>query len=144
MTLTYRNAKIEDIPVIYGLCRQLIDAYEDVERINYEKVLHWVHRKIEAQLDEYTVIEADGQKVGYYHFSKNAENLWELDDLYLFPQFQNQGIGTAVIRKCCEQADGPVMLYVFQKNKRAVALYKRMGFAVTKVIGESRYLMKKT
>ena len=64
----------------------------------------------------------------------------EIDDLYIFPEFQNQGIGTAVIRKCCESRL-PVMLYVFTRNTGAFALYRRLGFRVTETIGNSRCIM---
>lgn len=142
MQLTYQSAGPEDVPILYGLCKQLIDTYEETEQIDYEKVLRWVGRKIETQIDAYTVIFADGQKAGYYHFYWNAEKLWELDDLYIFPEFQNQGIGTAILQKCCA-CGKPVMLYVFQKNQRAAALYQNMGFEIVKEIGKSRYIMKK-
>ena len=71
---------------------------------------------------------------------KNAE--YEIDDLYIFPDFQSKGIGSTVIRKCCSAVNEPVMLYVFIKNHRAVSLYKRLGFAVVKTVKDSRYIMK--
>ena len=68
---------------------------------------------------------------------------YELDDLYLFPEFQNKGIGSMVIKKCCLAVNEPVMLYVFVRNDRAVTLYKRLGFEIIKTINESRYIMVK-
>ena len=90
------------------------------------------------------MISADGRKAGYYHFFRNEDGIPELDDLYLFPEFQNQGIGSAVIEKCCDEVLEPVMLYVFIRNNRAVSLYQRLGFEIVETIKESRYILKCT
>ena len=143
MVLTYEKANIEDIPCIYELCKQLIDAYEDIRNINYGAVLNWLRKKLETQIGEYTAVYADGQKAGYYHFCQNEDAQFELDDLYIFPEFQNKGIGTAVIQKCCASTTAPVFLYVFTKNERAVSLYQRLGFAVVKTVNDTRFIMKR-
>lgn len=143
MNITYHRATNEDIEPLYNLCKNLIDAYEQLESIDYPRVIKWVRKKIESSIDEYTVVHADGRKAGYYHFHKNKDGEYEIDDLYIFPEFQNQGIGSEVIETCCSSVDEPVMLYVFIKNQRAVSLYKRLGFEVVKTVHDSRYIMKK-
>ncbi len=141
MTLTYEKAQAEDIPRIYDLCKQLIDQYENTAQIAYEKVLAWVGRKLEAQIDQYTAVFANGQKAGYYHFFRNEDGQMELDDLYIFPDLQEKGIGTAVVKKCLAEASEPVILYVFIRNTGAVQLYERLGFQVTETVGNTRYIM---
>lgn len=143
MNITYDRAKIEDIACIYQLNKQLIHDYEKIENIDYDKVLNWVQKKIESCINEYTTIYADGVKAGYYHFYKNEDAEFEIDDLYIFPEFQNKGIGSNVISKCCSAVTEPVMLYVYIKNQKAVSLYKRLGFEVVKTIKDSRFIMKK-
>ena len=100
--------------------------------IKYPKVLAWVRRKIEENIAEYRRILRDGIHVGYYRLAPDDDGR-ELDDLYIFPEFQNRGIGTAVIRQCCAQ--GPVNLYVFTKNTGALALYRRLGFREIRQVG---------
>ena len=97
MNITYDKATAYDVECIYQLCKQLIDGYENIESIDYEKVLKWVRNKIEASIDEYTAVYADGQKAGYYHFYKNEDGENEIDDLYIFSEYQNQGIGIIYI-----------------------------------------------
>lgn len=143
MVITYQQATPEDIAPIYELCKQLIYTYENLEAIDVHKVMNWVQRKIESSICQYTAVYANGQKAGYYHFYQNEDGQFELDDLYVFPQFQNQGIGTAIIEKCCASVASPVMLYVFIKNHRAVALYQRLGFTMIKTVNDSRYIMQK-
>ena len=142
MEITCRTANVEDIDAIYAFCKQLILNFERLESIDYSKVMSWVRKKIESSIDEYTVIYANEQKAGYYHFYKNDDGLFEIDDLYIFPEFQNQGIGSEVIKRCCASVNSPVVLYVFIENKRAVSLYKRLGFEITETIHSSRYIMK--
>mgnify|MGYP003304164683 CR=1 FL=1 len=142
MNITYDSAKIEDVERVYQLCEQLIHDYEIIDRIDLDRVLRWVRKKIANCINEYTTVFVDGKKAGYYHFYKNEDGEYEIDDLYIFPEFQNQGIGSSVIRKCCSEVDGPVMLYVFIKNHRAVSLYKRLGFDVVETVNDSRYIMK--
>lgn len=142
MILTYEKASAADIESVYGLCKKLINAYEDNSLIDYEKVLRWVKNKLNDSIDEYTVVYADGTKAGYYHFFKNDDGIDELDDLYIFTEFQNKGIGTQVINKCIASSGSELMLYVFIKNEAAVSLYERLGFKIEKCVGSTRYIMK--
>ncbi len=142
MTIEYRQATPEDAAPIYELCKQLICRYERTEDIDYPRVLKWVRKKIENAITDYTAIFADGEKAGYYHFYQNEDGEFELDDLYVFPQFQNRGIGSQVVEKCCASVSAPVMLYVFAENKGAIALYQRLGFVITETIRDTRYIMK--
>ncbi len=141
--ITYQTATVCDIEPIYRLCKQLIDDYENLESIDYDKVLKWVRKKIESSIDEYTAVFVSGEKAGYYRFYQNEEGQHELDDLYIFPEYRNRGIGTEIIQKCCLSVNAPVMLYVFIKNEKAVALYKRLGFEIIRTVNNSRYIMKK-
>lgn len=143
MELTFRKAGNEDAERIFQFNKELILQYETLEEINLDYVLSWVQKKISSRIDEYTVICAEGKKAGYYHFFRNEEGELELDDLYFFPEFRNQGIGSVVIKKCCTSVKEPVMLYVFVQNQGAVSLYKRMGFQVTETIKDSRLIMKR-
>ena len=142
MNITYDRAAAEDAECIYQLCKQLIDEYENIDDMDYDKVLKWVRKKIENCIMDYTAVYADGKKAGYYHFYQNEDGEYEIDDLYIFPEYQSRGIGTAVIRKCCSQVDKPVMLYGFIKNDRAFSLYKSLEFEVVKTVKASRYIMK--
>ena len=143
MELTYKPAAAEDMEPVFALCKNLIEQYENLEHIDLPKVLRWVRRKIETCIGEYTVIYAENQKAGYYHFCKNEDGLYEIDDLYIFPEFQNRGIGTAVIKRCCASVQVPVVLYVFVRNTGAVALYERLGFKVVETVHGSRCIMRR-
>lgn len=67
----------------------------------------------------------------------------ELDDLYIIPELRSKGIGTAIVKKCFEESDGTIFLYVFAKNVRAIALYEKLGFKIVKNIRDTRYIMER-
>ena len=139
--LTFAPGEPEDVEVLFRLSRQLIDQYEDVDRIDYEKVLRWVRRKIEAHITEYVRVMVGGEIAVYYRFQP-CDGKMELDDLYILPSFRCRGIGTRVLEKCRQETDLPIFLYVFVRNVRAIALYQRMGFRIVKAAGETRYIME--
>ena len=143
MELSFEKAAPADAERICSLCKELIDRYEDLTRIDYNKVLGWVRRKIENNIGEYTCVLWNGEKVGYYRFQPNEERM-ELDDLYVFETFQNRGIGTEILKKCIRETGKPIFLYVFRKNIGAIALYERMGFRVTETVDASRFIMTKS
>ena len=142
MELNYVRASGADVEAIFALSKALIDRYEDVESIDYDKVLQWVRRKIDAQIGEYQRVLMDGDLAGYVHFHPDGERM-ELDDLYILPEYRGRGIGTAVVEKCCAETEKPVYLYVFRRNEGAVRLYRRLGFEIVQEVGGSRYIMQR-
>lgn len=142
MNLTYKPATIADIEPLYEWNQWLIRAYETDVSLDIDKILQWVRRKLETSIGTYTAVYADGAKAGYYRFFRSEDGEHELDDLYVCPSFQNKGIGTEIIQKCLASIRTPVRLYVFIRNTRAVALYRRLGFEVIETIGDSRYIMR--
>lgn len=50
---------------------------------------------------------------------------------------------TKILKKCISETNLPIFLYVFKNNKRAVALYQKLGFQVTEIIKSSRYIMQR-
>lgn len=141
--ITCKKATVCDTEQIYRLCKGLIDNYENIEDIDYDKVLKWIREKIEKSIEEYTAVYIEHEKVGYYHFYQNEDGEYELDDLYIFSEYQNRGIGTEIIKKCCYSVNAPIILYVFIKNERAIALYQRLGFEIIRTVHGSRYVMRK-
>ena len=140
MQLRFLPASEADIPLIYAQCVALVEAYEDMERIDRESVFAWLRRKIQSNIREYTCVWVQGQKAAFYHLSP-GEDTWELDDLYVLEPFRNRGIGSAILKKCCEEASKPLFLYVFTGNRRAMELYRRHGFTVTETVGDTRCIM---
>ena len=130
MDLTYSPVVPADAGVIFDLCKALIDQYEDISTIDYDTVLAWVRRKIEENISEYRRILLGGVHAGYFHFCP-ADEGWELDDLYVFPEFRNRGAGGAFLDYMAQTNPNALLrLEVEEENEGAVALYQRHGFEV--------------
>lgn len=135
--LYYRKAEERDIPVIFDQAKTLIDAYEDISAIDYDKVLSWMERKITAQIENYTCVWLDDEKCAYFCLSEDGE----LDDLYVLPPFRGKGIGTAILKRCIDLSKAPLWLYVFKRNVGAIKLYQRFGFECREEVGKTRQIM---
>lgn len=139
--ISFCSAEKVDVPVIFALSKELIDAYEDVSSIAYEKVLDWVQNKIQQNISSYTRICMNGKTVGYFRLIPDGAQT-ELDDFYVLEEYRNRGIGTMVLRQCIAMSEGPVYLYVFRKNARAIKLYTAMGFVIAEEVGKTRFIMR--
>ena len=137
MNLLFCAASESDVPVIYEQAKALIDAYEDTQAIDYDKVLAWVRRKIETQIQSYTRVLLDGKICAYYRLCADGE----LDDLYVLDGFRGQSIGSEILNKCIKESSNGIWFYVFSRNIRAIAFYKRFGFTVREQIGTTRVIM---
>ena len=142
MNIKYKPADKTDIELIFELNKALIDEYENIEAIDYQKVLSWVRNKIETHIHEYICVMLNEKKVGYFYFH-DADGKMEIDDFYVFPQYRNMGIGTEILKNCISETDLPIFLYVFANNKGAIAFYQKLGFQVTEIIKGSRYIMQR-
>lgn len=140
--LTYLAADGTDVSAICSLSKALVDRYEDVSHIHYDAVITWVRNKIRENIADYTCVFRGSEKVGYYHLTKEADG-WELDDFYVLPQYQNQGLGTKVLEHCIAVTDGPIYLYVFVENTGAIRLYERFGFSIVQKVSDTRVIMRR-
>lgn len=141
MNLVYKTSQNTDISKIFELSKNLIDEYEDIQSIEYDKVLKWVYKKIEENIHEYTSIYLDHTLVGYYHFHENGDKM-ELDDFYIFEAHRNKGIGSRVLSDLI-QIDQPIYLYVFVKNVKAIQLYEKFGFKIREYVHQTRCIMER-
>lgn len=143
MKLQFISAEKADVEIIFSQLKELIDAYEDLSSIQYDKVLAWCRRQIEENIGQYTCILCDGEKASWYNLSLSDDDRMELDNFYVLPQFRNRGIGTAALERCIGETDKPIFLYCFTKNTRALALYSRMGFRKIEAVGTTRCIMQR-
>ncbi|MCQ4925086.1 GNAT family N-acetyltransferase [Tissierella carlieri] len=143
MNITFKNATAIDIDKVFELNKNLIEKYETNLNLDFEKNFIWVKKKIEYNIENYQYIHFEGINVGYYYLHDEDGNL-ELDDFFIFDEFQGRGIGTEVLKHIsliAKEKNKDVFLYVFVNNQGAINLYHRNGYKIVKNIADSRYIM---
>ena len=95
---------------------------------------------------EVRAIYLDDKLAGFYWIEERGDTL-HLHGLILKIEFQRQGIGTAVLTMLAIKYQGKldkIELGVYQANSEAIRLYERMGFHITRNLGDLHfYIMLK-
>ncbi len=138
--MQYEPAGARDKSLLFFLAKENVEQYEDLHAMRLAPALVQIRDKIEAHIEEYTAIWQGKTKVGYFYLHRDGDG-WEWEDFYLFPEYRGQGIGTQVLRERLPGQTDPVFLYVFLRNTRAIALYRRFGFKVTQTLRGSLHRM---
>lgn len=79
--------------------------------------------------EEIRIVLVDGVKVGWIQVSQTESEV-HLDQIHLYEEVREQGIGTKLIRETmadARRAGKPVLLSLLRGN-RAISLYRRLGF----------------
>ena len=133
------KASKKDIPRLIQYKKDIIYMYsKDLAEDERNKIDEYVINSVNETFKDYFNIIVDDKIIGSVCI-KDLENAKLLDEIYLEKEFRNKGIGTDIIRKIIENNKN-VYLWVYKKNKKAVLLYKRLGFTIEEET-ESRYYM---
>ncbi|HAZ37213.1 MAG TPA: N-acetyltransferase [Clostridiaceae bacterium] len=144
MEITFKNATSNDIDRIVELNRKLIMKYETNLNLDFKRIFDWIKKKAENNIDNYQCVYLGKIKVGYFFLHDKGGEL-ELDDLFIFDEFQGRGIRTYILKYAASIAKGKnkaIFLYVFAKNYGAINLYTRNGYKISENISNSRYIMR--
>ena len=85
-------------------------------------------RGVVLEKDEVWVVEDEGRIVGMSALSGDL-----LDQLYVHPDAQGRGAGSALIDTAKERRPGGFTLWVFQQNEAARRFYERSGFRLVRL-----------
>jgi ribosomal protein S18 acetylase RimI-like enzyme len=86
---------------------------------------------------EYSIILYQDRPVGRFWTGKSADEI-RLLDIAILPEFQNRGIGAALVKALIEEAEEanlPLRHMVFQLNIDALRFYERLGFKTIEDVG---------
>jgi GNAT superfamily N-acetyltransferase len=99
-----------------------------------DEVLPHIADDIFEYHEEVWLAEEDGRILGFLGIRRSRRDGWEtLERLYVEPDAQNRGIGTALLDKAKALRPEGLHLWVFQKNEGARRFYERHGFRLVKL-----------
>ena len=90
------------------------------------------------------VVVVDRADAGLLHVEREPAELF-LANIQIHPDFQNRGLGSAVVQTVIEtgqQLRLPIRLQVLKVNFRARQLYERLGFSVSQDTGTHTIMRK--
>ncbi|MBE2220730.1 MAG: GNAT family N-acetyltransferase [Anaerolineae bacterium] len=139
---TLRPATHADFEFLYQLHRATMKPYIEATWGWQES---WQRDYFEAKWEpsKRNIIQIEGEDAGVLVI-ENREDAYYLGLIEILPEFQGQGVGTAVIQNFIAAAQAqslPATLHVLKSNNPAQQLYERLGFVI--VADEAyRYKMK--
>ena len=133
--LSLRKANANDSEFVFTVKKAAFREY--VEQVwgwddSYQRELH--SRRFDSQ--ELLIIQFRGIDIGFLSTSNTSDAL-KLNQLYILPEYQGRGIGTAGMTRVLDDASlrqKPVVLQVLKVNTRGIVFYQRLGFII---VGET-------
>jgi ribosomal protein S18 acetylase RimI-like enzyme len=135
-----RQAAMDDYEFLYNLHVLALRPY--VEKLwGWEE--SWQREYFERKFDpqKCKIIQIQGQDAGVLVVQQCKDQTY-IELIELLPEFQRQGVGTAIITNICSQAherNEMVTLYVLKSNIPARRLYERLNF---EIVHEEEYRIK--
>jgi GNAT superfamily N-acetyltransferase len=87
----------------------------------------WIRDVVLRDLEVW-LAEDDGRALGFAALGQDL-----LEHLYVHPQAESRGIGTALLALSKDRRPGGLRLWVFQKNRGARRFYERHGFRLVQL-----------
>jgi ribosomal protein S18 acetylase RimI-like enzyme len=133
LAVTTRNAERSDVEFAFKVTEAAMRSY--VEQTWGEWKAGWQreHHVSSFNAEPHRVVLVGEVQAGILVVAEAATHL-QVEKLYLLPEFQNQGIGTALLEGVLRQgqaASKPVFLRVLTVNTSAQRFYARHGFRIT-------------
>lgn len=127
----YKNGNSSEIHFIYDLKKEVYKEY--VEKTygewNEENQQKLFARFMKENSKNIELIYLKDELVGFYNGKNKDNNTFEIGNICVKPEYQNKGIGTAVLKEILfEHKEQNIKLQVFKINEKAIKLYEKMGF----------------
>ena len=135
MNFTLRPASPADYAWLWALKRLTMRSYVEEQSGSWDDEAQEAFFRRNFVPAFIRVVVVDSRDVGLLHVEPEPEMLF-LANVQILPEFQNRGLGTALIRVVMAEAKAAGLgtrLQVLKSNRPARRLYERLGFAITQI-----------
>lgn len=110
--------------------QEILPLYERVGWINYVKNPLMLKEAYAHSLKIYAAY-CDDQIVGIVRVVGDGFSVVFVQDLLVYPKYQRQGIGTALLKKILQEYPSVYQLHLLTDNtEKTIAFYKSLGFVM--------------
>ena len=141
--VTVRNAELIDQTFAYDTRELAMRTYVEQTWGKWNQDEAEIQIADDIQHRRLRIIELDGKPAGMMRIDEHSTHL-DIDQLFLRPETQGRGIGTALVKSVLARAETkklPVRLWVLRANP-ARTLYERLGFVVFEETAASLHLQR--
>lgn len=150
MTINIKKCTLEDLSrlqeISYETFNETFKEQNSPENMEayLEKAfnLKQLETELSQRSSQFYFVEIDGETAGYLKVNTDEAQTEEMGDealeierIYIRSPFQKQGLGKYLFNKALEvameQNKKKIWLGVWEKNEKAIAFYKKMGFVQT-------------
>ena len=122
MIRKFENTDIDDVMQIWQ--NENIQAHNFIPKEYWESNYEYV-KKLLPKSEIYVYIENDKIK-GFIGINENY-----IEGIFVNSNYQNKGIGTALLNKAKEEKE-ELTLNVYEKNRKAIKFYEKNSFKIVK------------
>jgi N-acetylglutamate synthase-like GNAT family acetyltransferase len=130
-----RKATLEDIPLIQEIAEEAWrPTYSHIlseEQTQYMIPMMYASEVLQNQIEIFSILEIDGEAIGYCAFEQTSESEAKLNKLYLRPSVKQKGAGSFIIEQISNQARSMGLTSIYlnvNKHNSAVEFYLKKGF----------------
>ncbi|USK45103.1 GNAT family N-acetyltransferase [Cytobacillus oceanisediminis] len=150
MTINIKKCTLEDLSrlqeISYETFNETFKEQNSPENMEAYLEKAFNRKQLETELSQrssqFYFVEIDGETAGYLKVNTDEAQTEEMGDealeierIYIRSLFQKQGLGKYLFNKALEvameQNKKKIWLGVWEKNEKAIAFYKKMGFVQT-------------
>jgi GNAT superfamily N-acetyltransferase len=139
--ITLRPATVQDAAFAYRVLEQTMRGYAIATWGVWPEAQERIAQHELAACGALQIIECEGEAIGVLRVERHADHL-DLDQLYLLPGHQRQGIGEQVVKGLLAQAGQQrleIRLRVLRVNP-AQRFYARLGFVIVQQTPERLFM----
>jgi len=108
--------------------QEILPLYESVGWVNYTKRPKMLQAAYLHSLKIYAAY-VENKLVGIIRVVGDGSSVVFVQDLLVYPEYQRQGIGTALLKMIMEEYHGVYQLHLLTDNtEKTIAFYKSLGF----------------